>query len=257
MPGLQYLHVLCVTGSRPVSYNLCWGLESARAYVLQNMTVLASPHWAWHNLQNGLAVGEAAKLEAGFFQGSAPIELYRDVFYCTAGIYKSPQQWKPQTVTCGTVIHLATRADLAVLSSPWPTNSLRRTSSDNFSCLNRLECTHVTRVYPAGIILLFGLLAVVFRKVDVGSYRTLPDAAGLIFVSHNAFFLVFLLTAIPYSFAMVSVLFAPSSPSNLLEKPVYRCISFSLAFQVVMYALEVRKAVQADRCKWWLICINI
>ncbi|KAL0032186.1 hypothetical protein WJX77_009606 [Trebouxia sp. C0004] len=46
----------------------------------------ASPHWAWHNLQNGLAVGEAAKLEAGFFQGSAPIELYRDVFYCTAGI---------------------------------------------------------------------------------------------------------------------------------------------------------------------------
>ena len=53
----------------------------------QNMT--ASAHWAWHNLQNGLAVGEAAKLEAAFFQGSAPIELYRDVFYCTAGIYNS------------------------------------------------------------------------------------------------------------------------------------------------------------------------
>ena len=83
MPGLQYLHVLCVTVSlRPVLYNLCWGLESD---VLKNMTVLASPHWAWHNLHNGLAVGEAAKLEAGFFQGSAPIELYRDVFYCTAG----------------------------------------------------------------------------------------------------------------------------------------------------------------------------
>jgi hypothetical protein len=98
----------------------------------------------------------------------------------------------------------------------------------------------------AGIILLFGLLAVVFRKFDTGSYRTLTDAARLIFVSHNAFFLVFLLTAIPYSFAMVSVLFAPSSPRNLLEKPVYRCISFSLAFQVVMYALEVRKTVQAD-----------
>ncbi len=49
----------------------------------------ASAHWVWHNLQNGLAVGEAAKLEAAFFQGSAPIELYRDVFYCTAGIYKS------------------------------------------------------------------------------------------------------------------------------------------------------------------------
>ncbi|KAL0025795.1 hypothetical protein WJX79_000604 [Trebouxia sp. C0005] len=134
----------------------------------------ASAHWAWHNLQNGLAVGEAAKLEAAFFQGSAPIELYRDVFYCTAGI-----------------------------------------------------------------ILLFGLLAVVFRKFDVGSYRTLPDAARLIFVSHNAFFLVFLLTAIPYSVTMVRVLFAPSSPKNLLEKPVYRCISFSLAFQVVMYALEI------------------
>jgi hypothetical protein len=47
----------------------------------------ASAHWAWHNLQNGLAVGEAAKLEAAFFQGSAPIELYRDVYYCAAGIY--------------------------------------------------------------------------------------------------------------------------------------------------------------------------
>ncbi len=111
---------------------------------------------------------------------------------------------------------------------------------------------------PAGIILLFGLLAVVFKKFDVGSYRTLPDAARLIFVSHNAFFLVFLLTAIPYSFAMVSILFAPSSPRNLLEKPVYRCISFSLAFQVVMYALEVRKTVQADWCKWWwLTCMDM
>jgi len=99
-------------------------------------------------------------------------------------------------------------------------------------------------VTPAGVILLFGLLAVVFRRFDVGSYRTLPDAARLIFISHNAFFLVFLLTAIPYSFALVSVLFAPSSPRNLLEKSVYRCISFSLAFQVVMYALEVRKTVQ-------------
>ena len=45
----------------------------------------ASQKWAFHNLQNGLAVGEAAQLEAAFFQGEAPIELYRDVYYCTAG----------------------------------------------------------------------------------------------------------------------------------------------------------------------------
>ena len=110
---------------------------------------------------------------------------------------------------------------------------------------------------PAGVILLFGLLAVVFRKFDVGSYRTLPDAARLIFISHNAFFLVFLLTAIPYSFALVSVLFAPSSPRNLLEKSVYRCISFSLAFQVVMYALEVRKTVQVMVDMHACICMGV
>lgn len=105
----------------------------------------------------------------------------------------------------------------------------------------------------AGIILLFVLLAVVFRKFDVGGYRTLPDAARLIFVSHNAFFLMFLLTAAPYSFAVVSLLFAPSSPSNLLEKSIYRCLSFPLAFQVVMYAVEVgdntRDYWQACMCK--------
>lgn len=138
------------------------------------------------------------------------------------------------------------------LSSPWPTHWLRRTFSDNFSRAHLL----MTRT-PAGIILLFGLLAVVFRRCDTGSYRTLTDAARLIFVSHNAFFLVFLLTAIPYTFAMVSVLFAPSAPRNLLEKPVYRCISFSLAFQVVMYALEVRKIVQAEWCKWWSTCMHM
>lgn len=59
------------------------GLGSALAGVPRNMT--ASPHWAWYNLHNGLAAGEAAKIEAGFFEGSAPIEFYRDVFYCTAG----------------------------------------------------------------------------------------------------------------------------------------------------------------------------
>jgi len=81
---------VCICGLRRCRLDR-FGTSSAgvRARVrAQDMT--ASPHWAWHNLQNGLAVDEAAKLEVGFFQGSAPIELYRDVFYCTAGIYKSP-----------------------------------------------------------------------------------------------------------------------------------------------------------------------
>ena len=58
--------------------------------------------------------------------------------------------------------------------------------------------THIALITPAGVILLFGLLAVVFRRFDVGSYRSLSDASRLIFISHNVFFLIFLLTAIPY-----------------------------------------------------------
>ena len=91
-----------------------------------------------------------------------------------------------------------------------------------------------------------------FRKYDVGSYRSLPDASRLIFVSHNVFFLIFLLTAVPYSFAMVSVLFGPSAPRNLLESSIYRSISFPLALQVVMYALEVRLAENGMHGKHFL-----
>ncbi len=100
--------------------------------------------------------------------------------------------------------------------------------------------TALTSLALAGVILLFGLLGFLFRKADVGDYRGLPEASRLIFVSHNVFFLIFILTAIPYSYAMVSVLFAPSAPRNLLDSSIYRSISFPLALQVVMYALEVR-----------------
>lgn len=160
-----------------------------------------------------------------------------------------------EVTTSDVLIYLTTHVDKAV--SPPPGQHTRFEGlSPTISRELKLEHLLMTRT-PAGIILLFGLLAVVFRRFDTGSYRTLNDAARLIFVSHNAFFLVFLLTAIPYTFAMVSVLFAPSAPRNLLEKPVYRCISFSLAFQVVMYALEVRNIVQAEWCKWWSTCMRM
>ena len=192
----------------------------------------ATPQWVWSNLRNGLEYGEASRLEAAFFQGSAPIELYRDVFYCTAGTKSAPQAC---AMSCRDV-HLKFGGHARLLGCP--------------SLTRLLGCapTESAVITPAGVILLFGLLAVVFRKFDVGSYRSLSDASRLIFISHNVFFLIFLLTAIPYSFAMVSVLFAPSAPRNLLESSVYRSISFPLALQVVMYALEVRLDVHGKRC---------
>jgi len=121
----------------------------------------ASAHWAWHNLQNGLAVGEAAKLEAAFFQGSAPIELYRDVFYCAAGIYihiqVAAQQRKLQPVTCCALIYLATHVDMAVFPPlaqhprriP-PTISRDMQLSDAFACRHypalRFACRGVQEV---------------------------------------------------------------------------------------------------------------
>ncbi len=94
---------------------------------------------------------------------------------------------------------------------------------------------------PAGIILLFVVLAFLCHRFDIGKYRRLPDGSRLIFVCHNAFFLIFLTTAIPYSIALVKVLFAPTAPLPLLQTSMYRCMSFPLALQVGMYVLEVSK----------------
>jgi len=104
---------------------------------------------------------------------------------------------------------------------------------------------------PAGIILLFVVLAFLCKRFDIGKYRSLPDASRLVFVCHNAFFLIFLTTAIPYSIALVKVLFAPTAPLPLLQSSMYRCMSFPLALQVGMYVLEVSK--QWNMCQGYIM----
>ncbi|KAL0038164.1 hypothetical protein WJX79_005736 [Trebouxia sp. C0005] len=132
-----------------------------------------TPHWAWNNLGNGLSGSEVAEVQILFFEGRAPIDIYRAIYYGAAGI-----------------------------------------------------------------ILLFVVLALLCKRFDIGRYRSLPDASRLVFVCHNAFFLIFLTTAVPYSIALVKVLFAPTAPLPLLQSSMYRCMSFPLALQVGMYVLE-------------------
>ena len=90
-----------------------------------------------------------------------------------------------------------------------------------------------------GVILLFGLIAAVCRTADIAAYRSQADAAKLVFVSHIAYFLIFLGTMVPYSIGMVKVLFAPGAPSALLEAPTYRSLLFPITLQLAMYVFEV------------------
>lgn len=48
-----------------------------------------TPHWAWDNLGNGLAGNEVAEVQILFFEGRAPIDIYRAIYYGAAGIYQT------------------------------------------------------------------------------------------------------------------------------------------------------------------------
>jgi len=44
-----------------------------------------STHWAWNNLGNGLTGREVAEVQILFFEGRAPIDIYRAIYYGAAG----------------------------------------------------------------------------------------------------------------------------------------------------------------------------
>jgi len=44
-----------------------------------------TPHWAWSNLGNGLTGNEVAEVQILFFEGRAPIDIYRAIYYGAAG----------------------------------------------------------------------------------------------------------------------------------------------------------------------------
>lgn len=86
---------------------------------------------------------------------------------------------------------------------------------------------------------MFAGLAALCRMYNIASYASLKAEGKLIFVSHLAFFILFLGTAVPYSVGMVKVLFAPDAPAALLQPSYYRCLLFPIAFQLAMYIFEV------------------
>ncbi len=45
-----------------------------------------TPQWAWKNLGNGLTGNEVAEVQTLFFEGRAPVDLYRAIYYGAAGI---------------------------------------------------------------------------------------------------------------------------------------------------------------------------
>lgn len=87
---------------------------------------------------------------------------------------------------------------------------------------------------------MFAGLAALCRRFNIASYTSRKAEGKLIFVSHMAFFLLFLGTTVPYSIGMVKVLFAPDAPSALLQPSLYRCLLFPIAFQLAMYVFEVK-----------------
>ena len=88
--------------------------------------------------------------------------------------------------------------------------------------------------------MLFGLLGMLCRALNIAAYRSLSDVDRLIFVSHIAFLLIFLATSVPYSIVLVNFLFAPTAPAVVLQPANYRSITYPLAFQLNLYMFEVR-----------------
>ena len=95
----------------------------------------------------------------------------------------------------------------------------------------------------AGTILLF--LAI--HLALAGLLRTYPasrrldppkDAQRVVFATHIAFCTIFTGTLVPYSIALVRVLFTSQSVLYFRQPNTYRCIAYPLALQLMMYVLE-------------------
>lgn len=90
----------------------------------------------------------------------------------------------------------------------------------------------------AGIILLFAFTNLLLAKLGPGHLCKLRDSARVIFVTHIAFFAIFLATYVPYSIAMVRILFTTGGLAHLRQSSTYLSVAYSLAFQLIMYGAE-------------------
>ena len=95
----------------------------------------------------------------------------------------------------------------------------------------------------AGIILCF--LAINLALTGLTRYHSASrklsfpkDAPRVVFTTHVAFCLIFTATFVPYSIALVRVLFSQRSVLSLGQPSTYRCIAYPLALQLMMYVFE-------------------
>lgn len=90
----------------------------------------------------------------------------------------------------------------------------------------------------AGIILLFTTINLLLAKLGPDHLRKLRGSALVILVTHIAFFAVFLTTMVPWSIAMVRLLFTSGGLSWLGQSTTFLSVAYPLALQLAMYGAE-------------------
>ncbi len=90
----------------------------------------------------------------------------------------------------------------------------------------------------AGIILLFTIINLLLAKAGPGHLCKLRDSARVICSTHIAFFTIFLATTVPFSIAMVRVLFTSGGLAYLGDTTTYLSVAYPLALMLAMYGAE-------------------
>ncbi|KAK9838896.1 hypothetical protein WJX74_005448 [Apatococcus lobatus] len=82
-------------------------------------------------------------------------------------------------------------------------------------------------------------LAGLARKFPAGCWPSFPnDAQRVVFATHIAFCVIFTGTFVPFTVALVRILFTARSVLWLGQASTYRCIAYPLALQLMMYGFE-------------------
>ena len=90
----------------------------------------------------------------------------------------------------------------------------------------------------AGIILLFLVANLALRRFGPSRLSKLSEVDRVVFITHIAFFLIFLGTVVPYTLAVFRVLFTLNGIRYLIQASTYRCVAYPLSLQLVLYAVE-------------------
>ncbi len=108
-----------------------------------------------------------------------------------------------------------------------------------------------TAVFYSAVSVIFLTVGanLLFTHVGPKTVREMSEVSRLIFINHLLFLIIFLATCVPYSIALVRILFA-SDPIKYFATPsTYYMIAFPLALQVVMYGYEglLRSVIRVNK----------